>query len=133
MEEDGSRDIQSEETQGEEMDKQLSREDILAMSRNENKNGDEKEQQAYVKAGTFAFSAGLVLAGIILIVSVFVEDKLRLDILLLISAMQAVQQLIVGFSHRKMRKVSLVVGIAEAVCAVMFLVLWIIQLCGVIL
>ena len=111
---------------------QPSREEILAMSRKENKKGDEREGQWYAKAGTFAFCCGLLLAGIILIVSVFAEDKLRCDILLIVSAMQAVQQIIVGLHNRRLRKVSLTAGIVEAVCSVIFLILWILQLCGVV-
>lgn len=111
---------------------QPTREEILATARKENNKGDEMEGQWYAKAGTLAFCCGLVLAGIILIVSVFVEDKLRCDILLIVSAMQAVQQIIVGLHNRKLRKVSLITGTVEGICAVIFLVMWILQLCGIV-
>ena len=111
---------------------QLSREEILAISREENKHGDEREKQYYLKANALAFSVGLLVAGIIIIVTVLTSGRLPAEILLLTCSMQAVQSIVVAVGTRKLRKMYLVIGITEAVVAVFFLVYWILQLCGVI-
>ncbi|MDE6691046.1 MAG: hypothetical protein K2K04_03665 [Clostridia bacterium] len=111
---------------------QLSREEILAMSREENKNGDEREKQFYLKANSFALSIGLLLAGVIILVTSLVESRFPVEVMLITMAMQSVQSFIAARGVRKTRKLYLVVGIAEAVCAVFFLVFWILTLCGVV-
>ncbi len=110
---------------------QYSREEILAVSREENKNGDERERQYYGKANSLAFSVGLLIAGIVLLVEVNLDRRFPAEILLLTCAMQAVQSFVVAFGNRKFRKLYLTVGIVEAVLSVVFLVLWILQLCGI--
>ncbi|MDE7401766.1 MAG: hypothetical protein K2N17_06920 [Clostridia bacterium] len=111
---------------------QPSREEILAMSREENKNGDEKEKRCFEKASALAFSVGLLIAAIILIVTIIRSDRFPSEIMFLMCGMQAVQSLVVAHGYRKMRKVYLAVGIFEVACAVFFLVFWILQLCGVV-
>ena len=111
---------------------QLSREEILAMSREENKNGDEREKQFFLKANSFACSIGLLLAGVIILVSSLVEKRFPVEVLLLTTAMQSAQSFIAARGVRKTRKLYLTVGICEAVLAVFFLVFWILTLCGVV-
>lgn len=108
-----------------------SREEILAVGREENKNGDERERQYYGKANSLAFSVGLLIAGIILLVEVNLNRRFPPEILLLTCAMQAVQSFVVAFGNRKIRKLYLTVEITEVVLSVAFLVLWIFQLCGI--
>ena len=48
---------------------QPTREDILAASRNENKNGDEREKQIYKNAIQIAYSIGFILTCVIMLVS----------------------------------------------------------------
>lgn len=121
--------IQATDTESE----QLSREKILAISREENKNGDEKEKQFYVKANSIALSAGLLVAGILMIISVAVQDRFPIEIVLITVTMQAVQSFGVAYGVRKARKLYLIVGICEAVAGVILLVLWILQMCGIML
>ena len=111
---------------------QPTREEILAISREENKNGDEREKQYFLKANSFALSIGLVFAGIIILVSSLVQNRFPIEVMLITMAMQSAQAFIAARGVRKTRKLYLVVGIAEAVCAVFFLVFWILQLCGVV-
>lgn len=110
---------------------QLTREEILAASREENKNGDERERQGVAKAGSLAFSTGLLIAGVILIVTAIRDDRFPAEIMLIVCGMQAVQNLVVAHGYRKLRKLYLTLGITQAVIAVIFLVFWILQLCGV--
>ncbi|MCI8369416.1 MAG: hypothetical protein HFJ81_07285 [Clostridia bacterium] len=110
---------------------QPTREDILAASRNENKNGDEREKQSFAKAGTLAFSTGLVIAGIILIVTAIRGDRFPVEIMLIVCGMQAVQNIVVAVSNRKLMRLYLILGTVQAIIAVIFLVFWILQLCGV--
>ncbi len=107
------------------------KEEILEMSRKENENGDEREKQYYVKANSFAFSIGLLVAGIIILVTVITSGRCPAEILLITCAMQAVQSFVVALGNRKMKKLYLTIGIVECVLAVFFLVFWILQLCGV--
>ncbi len=109
----------------------LSREEILAASRKENKSFDEREQQAMIKGNSLAMSAGLLIAGIIIIVSVFVKDVFPIEIIVVACGMQAVQSIFIGLSNRKLRKLYLTVGVIEAIAGVCLTVIWILQLCGV--
>lgn len=110
---------------------QPTREEILATSRKENENGDEREKQFFLKANSYAFSIGLLMAGIVILVSSLVEDRFPIEVLLILTAMQSGQAFIAARGMRKTRKLYLIIGIAEAVCAVFFLVFWILMLCGV--
>lgn len=110
---------------------QPTREEILAMSREENKNGDEKERQYFLKANSYAFAIGLLMAGIIILVSSLVQNRLPIEVMLIIMAMQSTQFFIAAHGVRKTRKIYLTLGICFAVLAVVFLVFWILQLCGV--
>ncbi|MDE6557750.1 MAG: hypothetical protein K2K39_01450 [Clostridia bacterium] len=111
---------------------QPSREEILAMSREENKNGDEKEKQYFLKANSFAFCIGLMMSGIIILITSLVENRFPIEVLLITTAMQSAQSFIAARGMRKTRKIYLILGICEAVCAVALLVFWILTLCGVV-
>lgn len=124
MEENENKTVEEEATQP-------SREEILAMSREENKKGDEREKQCFAKAGTLAFSAGLLIAAVILIVTSIRNDRFPAEILLMMFGMEAVQSLVIAHGYRKLRKLYFIVGIVQVVCVVCFTVLWILQLCGV--
>ncbi|MDE7257433.1 MAG: hypothetical protein K2N50_05715 [Clostridia bacterium] len=110
---------------------QPTREEILATAREENKDGDEREKQFFVKANSLAVSIGLVFAGLIILVSSLVEKRVPVEVMLIAMAMQSVQAFIAARGVRKTRKLYFAVGIVEAVLAVLFLVIWILQLCGV--
>ena len=121
--------IQSEEVNAESAG--LSREEILKASREENKGGDERERQFFLKANSYALSIGLLLAGIIILVSTLADKRFPVEVLLITAAMQSAQAFVAAHGMRKTRKLYLTLGICEAVIAVFFLVFWILQLCGV--
>ena len=111
--------------------KTLSKEEILAKSREENKSGDEREKQQYAIANSLGFSVGLMLAGIVVLISVICTDRLPVEVMFVVTAMQSVQALLIGVKVRRQRKLYLTVGIVECVLSVVFLILWILELCGV--
>lgn len=117
--------------QGQPQTPTLSREEILAMSRNENKNGDERERQYFQKGNSAAFATSLLIASVILLAAVIRDDRYPCEIMLLFTASQAVNSLIISKGAVKTRKVYLVLGIAFVILAVFFLVGWILQMCGV--
>ncbi len=108
------------------------KEQILEGVRKENEKGDEREKQELIKANSLAMSVGFFIAGIIIIVSVIVNDVFPVEVLLVTCGMQAVQSIYVGLRNRRLRKLYLTVGIIEAIVGVCLAVLWILQLCGVI-
>ena len=109
----------------------LTKEEILAKSREENKSGDEREKQQYAIANSLGFSVGLMLAGIVVLISVICTDRLPVEVMFVVTAMQSVQALLIGVKVRRQRKLYLSVGIVECVLSVVFLILWILELCGV--
>ncbi len=109
----------------------LSRDEILASSRAENKDGDERERQQYGKANTLGFAVGLLVASVIIIVKVVMTDVFPAEILLLTCSMQAAQSIVIGATVRSKRKLYIIIGITEAILAVFFLVFWILQMCGI--
>ncbi len=109
------------------------KEQILEGARKENEKGDERERQDLIKANSIAMSAGLFIAGIIIIVSVFVKDVFPYEVMMITCGMQAAQNLFVGVRNCRLRKLYFTVGIIEAICAVTFSVVWVLNLCGVII
>ena len=110
---------------------QLSREEILEMSREENKNGDEREKQIYKNAIQIAYSIGLILTGIILLVSSII-DKLPSELLIVYMGMSGATGLYCGIKFTKRRRLFLASGIICTITCVFFVVFWILELCGVI-
>lgn len=108
----------------------LTKEEILAKSREENKSGDEREKQQYSIANSLGFSIGLMLAGIVVLISVICTDRLPVEVMFVVAAMQSVQAILIGVKVRQ-RKLYLTVGIVEGVLSAVFLILWILELCGV--
>ena len=111
---------------------QLSREEILAISREENKNGDEREKQIYKNAIQIAYSIGLIMTGIILLVSSII-DKLPSELLIVYMGMSGTTGLYCGIKFTKHRRLFLASGIICLITCVFFIVFWILGLCGVVL
>lgn len=122
-------DKQAQETQAQEA--APTREEILEASREENKNGDERERQYFQKGNSAAFATALLVASAILIAAVIRDDRYPCEIMLLITASQAANSLIIFRGSVKTRKLYLVFGIMFVILAVFFLVGWILQMCGV--
>ena len=111
----------------------LSKEQILEASRKENKYGDEREQQGRLSANSLAMSAGLFIGGIVMLVSVFVTGKIPIEIWLIISGMESVQFIVNAVKMSKLRVLYIVLSVTMGVCFIAFTVLWILQLCGVLI
>lgn len=109
----------------------LSKEDILAASRKENKNGDERERQGMLSANSLAMSTGLLIGGIVMLVSVIVTGKLPIEIWLVIGGMEAVQFIGNAVKMSKQRVLYIVLSVLMCLCFISFVVLWILELCGV--
>ena len=109
----------------------LTKEEILAKSREENKGGDEREKQQYSIANSLGFGIGLMLAGIVVLISVICTDRLPSEVMFVVLAMESAQALVIGAKNRRQRKLFLPIGIIECILSVVFLVLWILELCGV--
>ncbi len=110
---------------------ELSREDILAASRKENKDGDEREQQTYNRALSLGYGVGMILLGIVMIVSVIVEDKIPAELWMCCSVVWATSGLYYGIRTSKHKWLFLASGIISIIACVFFTVYWILQLCGV--
>ena len=109
----------------------LNKEQILAKSREENKHGDERERQQYSVANSLGFAIGLMLAGIVVLVTVVCTGRLPVEVMFLVTAMQAAQSLVIGINVRRQRKLYLMVGVIESAMSLVFLIFWILELCGV--
>lgn len=112
---------------------QLTREEILEISRKENKQGDEREQNLYGKGMRIAYSIGVILIGIISIVNAIVIEKTPIELWMVYMGMTAVCLLYYGIKVGKNRPLFLACGIVCCIACVFFTVLWILGLCGVVL
>lgn len=110
--------------------KQLTKEEILQRSREENKNGDERDRQRYPMANSIGFSVGLLLAGIVILVSSLCADRFPSEVVVVVAGMQAAQALYIGITVKRLRKVYLTIGIAECLIFICLTVIWILELCG---
>lgn len=109
---------------------QPTREEILAISRAENKNGDERERDIYKTAIQIAYSVGLLLTGIIIFVaSIF--DSLPTELMIVYMGMSAATGLYCGIKSAQKRKLLLSCGVICSLLCVFFIVFWILELCGV--
>lgn len=110
---------------------QLSREEILAMSREENKSGDEMKKDIYKTAASLAFRVGIWIAIVFSLVSLIVhKQELLLPMYCVVFGMGAANSIYIGKKENK--KGLLVGGIVMAVLVVILIVLSILGMCGVI-
>lgn len=111
-------------------EKTLNKEEILAKSREENKNGDEREKHALYTAAYTATMIGFLLWGIISVV-LSVLDRQSFEMNIVPFATIGTMYTIWGIKMTKRKAVFLVAGIVCITAAVFNLVAWILQLCGV--
>ena len=112
---------------------QPSREEILAMSREENKNGDEMKKNIYKTGSYLAFRIGIIIAIIISAVSLILgkSEELMLPMYSVVFGMMSTQSIYIGLKEKK--KGLLALAIVMAVSAAVLTVLTILMICGVIL
>ena len=116
----------------EEENAQPSREKILALSRKENKHGDEREMQTYNKALQLGYGVGMICLSVVMIVNIIVEDVLPLEMWICFTAYMATMGLYYGIkTNTKKKALFLTEGIFGVACFIFFLVAWILKLCGV--
>jgi len=113
-----------------EEEKNLTKEEILAISRKENKNGDEREKQYLYKAAFTATAIGFILYGIISVV-LAVLDKKSYEMNAVFFAMIGSMYFMFGLKATKRRPLYLAAGCVCIAASVVALVLWILGLCGV--
>ncbi|MDE7380483.1 MAG: DUF2178 domain-containing protein [Clostridia bacterium] len=111
---------------------QPTREEILAMSREENKNGDERKKNIYKTASSLAFRIGIIIAIILSAVNLIVNknDYKLLPMYCVVFGMVAADSIYIGKKEKK--KGLFVCGIIMAVMSAVLTVLSILGLCGVI-
>lgn len=109
---------------------QPAREDILAASRNENKNGDEREKQIYKSAIQVAYSIGFILTCVIMLVS-SVMGRLSAELMIVYTGMAGTMGLYCGIKFTKRKPLFLACGAVCILACATFIVYWILQLCGV--
>ncbi len=110
---------------------QLTREEILASSRKENKQGDERDKNLYNKGMRIAYSIGVLLIGIITIVNTIVLDKITAEIWIVYMGMTTAWSLYYGIKVRKHRPLFLACGIICGIACVFWIVYYILGLSGV--
>lgn len=96
------------------------KEEILAKSRNENKNKDLFEKEASINAGNIAACTAAILAAIFCAVQIFVGGGMNHSLISIIFSIPATGYLIK--SLRMKRKSGVVIAIICAVAALIFLI-----------
>lgn len=110
---------------------ELSREEILAISRKENKRGDEREARSMQAAMQLAYSVGLMVVGVVQLVDVCLDQQIPFELYMIYMAMTATMALYCGIKMTRLKAFFLTVGVIIGVCFIGTTVAWILRLCGV--
>lgn len=108
-----------------------SREQILAISRKENKKGDEREVQENLKGMGFAYSVGILICGIVYLVDVLAGRETPVELMMAYMGMTAVWAIYYAVKTSKHRALFVACGVLSTVTFLFFTVFWILKLCGV--
>lgn len=106
----------------------MTKEEILEMSRAENKNQDERERDALAKAGRRASAVGGIVCAVIIILELIFTQQCSVGIWAVYLSITGTT-LLVKYLHLK-KKHELIFGIVQLVLAAAFLTLHIIRLVG---
>ena len=109
----------------------LTKEEILAKSREENKNGDEMQKSGEKWAARIAVSVCAIVACLVMGLSMIFDVEVPLALYIVIGSLMAAYVIFLGIKGNKFRKFMLVGGIIMAICVVILIVVWILELCGV--
>ena len=112
---------------------QPSREEILAISRKENKNGDERDMQANQRGMGFAYSVGILICGLVYLVDVIVGREMPYELMMAYMGMTATWSIYYAIKNTKHRPLFWACGIVCAITFIFFTVFWILKLCGVVI
>lgn len=116
--------------QNDDKENDYNREEILARSREDNKNGDEMEKQYLYKGAFLATGVGFFLYGIISIV-IAVLGSLSYEMNIVTFAIIGTMYTVFGVKATKRRPLFLSAGIVCLVTSLVTTVCWILRLCGV--
>lgn len=110
---------------------QPSREEILAMSREENKSGDEMKKDIYKTGARLSFRIGMIIAVIVSALCLIfrTSEELMLPMYSVVFGMIATNYLYVAKKENK--KLLFGLAVAMAVSTVVLFVTWVLILCGV--
>lgn len=114
----------------EEADDKPTRDEILARSRAENRHGDERDNHIYKSAIQIAYSIGLILTGIIMLVS-SILGELPAELMIVYMGMTGTMGLYCGIRFTKRKPLFIACGVICLIASAFFTVYWILQLCGV--
>lgn len=106
----------------------MDKNEILEKSREENKNMDELEKNALLKAGKCAVAAGGILCAVIFAVEAFVFNSFSYDLWAVFLTLCGVNLTVKFFYRRKVHE--LIFGITELLLAVVLLVMHFVGLAG---
>ena len=116
----------------EQVEKTLSKDEILERSRSENtKKGDERNQQLHGKGLHIATMIGLTFLVVIYIVNTLVYKVQPTELAAVIFSVEGANEVLVYKFGANKKKIHLAIGIVMLLCGVAMLVLWILRLCGV--
>ena len=107
----------------------MNKEEILALSREENKGRDEMERDAYTKAGQLAVGMGGLVCMVIIMLEGMVKKTVNMGTWAVWMTMSSTM-LLCKYARLK-KKHELVFGLIEAVLAVFFLTLHILSILGI--
>lgn len=108
----------------------MNKEDVLKMAQQENKGKDVADLEAQQKGAYKAYFVGIILIILVNVVEGFVFDRISYGGTMAIFAM-GFTAFMIKFRLRK-KKHELFVTLCYGALSILWLVLWILQLCGVI-
>lgn len=115
-----------------EQEKPLTDEQILEAVKAENKNGDEYEIKIYNFATRTGLSLCYIIVPIMVIVELLVLDRCPYALWAVMFMPQGLVNLLYGLKTERNRKLYLVAGIFQLAVSIFFVVMWALQLAGVV-
>ncbi len=115
-----------------EQEKPLTGEQILEAVKAENKNGDEYERKIYSDAMRTGLSLSFIIVPIMVIVELLVLDRIPYALWAVMFTPQGFANLLYGLKTERNRKLYLVSGIFQIAVSIFFVVMWALQLAGVV-
>ena len=109
------------------------REQILEISRKENKRGDERDMQVNTRGMAMAYSVGVLVVALVNLVNVLVGRGMVVELMMAYAGMTAVWSIYYVVKTGKHKALFWVCGILCAITFLFFSAFWILKLCGVVI
>ena len=103
----------------------MNKEQILAISRSENADLDERERNVYMRAGFFSRTVGAILCMILFVVEIVLNKSVNLSVWIIYLGMNLTTSLVQYV--RLKRKLFLLSGVIRACLLAAFLVLYVVK------